>query len=61
MVSIEERKLTLLLQTRKLQRELENLNREEYGASRLNTPASYKTSIILTDIEANPGDNRKQK
>ena len=50
MLSMEERKLALFIQTNLLERELDNLKRKDYRESQLSTYTGRKAYIGLIDL-----------
>ena len=50
MISLEERKLALIIQTYQLKRELINLRREDYRESQLHTYTGRRTYLGLMDL-----------
>ncbi len=50
MISAQERKLALIIQTHQLQEELDNLKREDYKESQLRTYTGRKAYVGLMDL-----------
>ena len=59
MISIEERKLALFIQTNLLKRELDNLRREDYKESQLRTYTGRNAYAGLMTLVANLDSKEK--
>lgn len=59
MISIEERKLALIIQSYQLENELDNLKRQDYKESQLRTYTGRRAYLGLVDLVENLDSNGK--
>ncbi len=59
MISMQERKLALIIQSHQLEKELDNLKRQDYKESQLRTYRGRKAYFGLIDLIENLDNNGK--
>ena len=60
MISLEERKLALIIQNQQLNRELENLKQQEYRESQLQTYKGRVACMALIDLIESTSNSKGQ-